>query len=172
MRMAVKPHQDFFWRRGPTTPPASCRFPIASVFFCPFAHTPSAWPCGVGPSAFGRLACVSVRALGPNDRLSVWNLPRSRGVPAMEPEYPSNTHDGRQSSADPHAYESENQVGHGIGPLRRNRLTEEKTGRPPNDKTSPRTAAFTLRFPGVWAQEGPARRKQPAPRLKRLIGRG
>src|SRR5262245_8962297 len=43
-----------------------------------FAHTRRARPCRHGESDSGRLACASVRAPGPNDRLSVWDPPRSQ----------------------------------------------------------------------------------------------
>src|SRR5262249_7274514 len=41
-----------------------------------FAHTRRTWPWGGGESDSGRRACASVRAPGPNDRLSVGGQPR------------------------------------------------------------------------------------------------
>jgi hypothetical protein len=50
----------------------------------------------------------------------------------MKPICPSDAQKGKSNSADPHACETEEQCGHVIGPFRRNRVTQEKTGRTPD----------------------------------------
>src|SRR5262249_29626319 len=101
MSMAVKPHQVFFLAartdHAAGLVPLPPRLPalLQSVLSPPpsphprpgegggermllaFAYTRRAGPCGCGKSDSGRPACVSVRAPGPNDRLSVGNQPRS-----------------------------------------------------------------------------------------------
>src|SRR5262249_5064047 len=107
MRMAVKPHQAFFWaartNHAAGLVPVPPRLPalLLSILspppsphprlgegggermLLPFTPTQFAWPCGLGESDSGWPACVSVRAPGPNDRLSVWNLPRSQAPPTV-----------------------------------------------------------------------------------------
>jgi hypothetical protein len=79
MSMAVKPHQAFlvaartFHVAGLV--PISSRVP---AFFQSVTQARLAGPLSGGRSDSGRLTCVSVRAPGPNDRLSVWNRPRSQ----------------------------------------------------------------------------------------------
>src|SRR5262249_13059249 len=85
-------------------PPASCRLPVTSLLSSEHSFPAAALPSAStgdtrrrrgknapharshahrlllprGECLSGRLACASVRAPGPNDRLSVWNLPRSQ----------------------------------------------------------------------------------------------
>jgi hypothetical protein len=104
MSMAVKPHQAFLvaarTSHAAGLVPTSSRVPafFQSILSPPplsphrnvgesgggermllgITHARLAVPRSGGLSDSGRLTCVSVRAPGPNDRLSVWNRPRSQ----------------------------------------------------------------------------------------------
>jgi len=82
MSTAVKSHQAFFLaartaRAAGLVPPPRHLAALLQGRPFDFTHTRRAAPSDSGGSVPGRPACVSVRAPGPNDRLSVWNLPRS-----------------------------------------------------------------------------------------------
>src|SRR5262245_22464467 len=103
MSMAVKSHQAFFWatrtvrvagllpllRRIPAVLPSILSPPPPSPhpwlgeggggerMLRTFADTRRTGPRGGDKSDSGRLVCASVRAPGPNNRLSVGDLPRS-----------------------------------------------------------------------------------------------
>lgn len=140
MMMAVKSHQEFFvaartdHAAGLVPSPGCVPALLPSILFPPppsphprlgegggkrmlLDFAPGRLrPCGASPSAFGRLASASVRAPGPNDRLSVWDPPRpqapgtvyassvrhaSSKSPPIERTVPSQVHPAAQRRLSP-----------------------------------------------------------------------
>jgi hypothetical protein len=139
-----------------------------------FAHTRRAGPCGSSESDSGRPACGSVRAPGPNDRLSVWNQPRSHAPgtvyassvrhatnqsPPIERTVPSQVHPAAQRRLSLRPGFPRRHGGHALGSPRQSVVVGYTNPRLTQQRQQPGRAAAPSNAP---AAASPSRSLPPA----------